>query len=135
VEPLDGLSLFANYSYILARQQSDGIWSNVERSIRNTVTLGADYIHRWGRYTLGLHADGRLQSKTYYPAPYEDAPGYGLWNISTTHTFRLHGFELIPSLGVDNVLNTRDRRIDSTLRRYANYSSGTTIVAGLRIKY
>lgn len=69
VQPLDGLSLFANYSYILARQQSDGIWSNVERSIRNTVTLGADYIHRWGRYTLGLHADGRLQSKTYYPTP------------------------------------------------------------------
>lgn len=135
VEPLDGLSLFANYSYILARQQSDGIWSNVERSIRNTVTLGADYIHRWGRYTLGLHADGRLQSKTYYPAPYEDAPGYGLWNISTTHTFRFRGLEVMPSLGVDNVLNTRDRRIDSTLRRYANYSSGTTIVAGLRIKY
>ena len=135
VEPVDGLSLFANYSYILARQESDGIWSNVERSIRNTVTLGADYSHRWGRYTLGLHADGRLQSKTYYPAPYENAPGYGLWNISTTHTFQFRGFELIPSLGVDNVFNTRDRRIDSTLRRYANFSSGTTIVAGLKIRY
>lgn len=135
VEPADGLSLFANYSYILARQESEEVWSNVERSIRNTVTLGADYSHCWGHYTLGLHADGRLQSKAYYPAPYEDAPGYGLWNISTTHTFRLRGFELIPSLGVDNVFNTRDRRVDSTLRRYANFSSGTTIVAGLRIKY
>lgn len=133
--PIAGLSLTVNYSYILGQQESDGVWQNLERSIRNTLTLAADYTHRWGIYTLGVHADGRLQSKTYYPSPYEDAPGYGLWNLSTTHTFLLRGVTLEPSLGVDNIFNTRDRRIDSTVRRYANFSSGTTIVAGLRIRY
>ena len=47
--PIAGLSLTVNYSCILGQQESDGVWQNLERSIRNTLTLAADIHH------LSLH--------------------------------------------------------------------------------
>ena len=83
---------------------------------------------------LSANVNGRLQSKTYYAA-YEDAPGYGVWNINTTHTFSLaRHLTVEPSLGIDNIFNKTDNRIDSSLRRYALYSPGRMLVAGLKIK-
>ena len=82
-----GFNLSANYAYTYARTKSGDEWTVLERSIRHTATINANYHHAWGRYGLNVNLNGRLQSKTYYTGTYEDAPGFGVWNLHTTHSF------------------------------------------------
>ena len=100
-----GFNLSTNYAYTYARTKSGSEWTPLERSIRHTATIAANYHHVWGKYGLDVNLNGRLQSKTYYPG-YEDAPGYGIWNLYTTHTFNVAKWVLLePSIGIDNIFN------------------------------
>ncbi len=129
-----GFNLSANYVYTYARTCSGDQWTPLERSIRNAATVAANYFHSWGNYGLNVNINGRLQSKTYYP-DYEDAPGYGIWNLNTTHSFDgLKHLYLEPSIGIDNIFDKVDRRIDSSNRKYALYSPGRMLVIGLKLK-
>ena len=134
----DGFNLSANYVYTYARTNSNDEWTRLERSIRHAAIITANYHHSWGKYGLNVNLNGRLQSKTYYP-DYEDAPGFGIWNLHTTHTFLVQSSKFIvhslePSIGVDNIFDKVDRRIDSTNRKYALYSPGRMLVVGLKVK-
>ena len=136
VTPMADLNITANYAYTYARTETAGKWTILERSIRNVVTLAANYHHAWGHYALGVNLNGRLQSKTYYNGTYEDAPGYGLWNINTTHTFdHLRSLLIEPSIGVDNLFDRVDRRIDSSARKFALYTPGRMLVVGLKVRF
>ncbi|MBQ9576075.1 MAG: TonB-dependent receptor [Muribaculaceae bacterium] len=129
-----GFNLSANYVYTYARSYSDEKWTPLERSFRHAATVAANYYHRWGNYGLNVNINGRLQSKTYYP-DYEDAPGYGIWNLNTSHSFDgLKHLYLEPSIGIDNIFDKVDRRIDSSRRKYALYSPGRMLVIGLKLK-
>jgi outer membrane receptor for ferrienterochelin and colicins len=131
-----GFNLSANYVYTYARTKSDEEWSVLERSIRHAATIAANYHHTWGKYGLNINLNGRLQSKTYYTGTYEDAPGYGIWNLHTTHTFDCTKWALVePSIGIDNLFDKVDRRIDSSTRKYALYSPGRMLVVGLKLKF
>ena len=133
---MPGLNLSANYVYTYARSYSDGEWSMLERSIRHAATVAANYHHSWGRYGLTVNLNGRLQSKTYYTGSYEDAPGFGIWNLNTTHSFDVAEWAYIePSIGVDNIFDKVDRRIDSSTRKFALYSPGRMLVVGLKVKF
>ena len=129
-----GFNLSASYAYTYARSQSDGEWTLLERSIRHAATVSANYHHTWGRYALNINLNGKLQSKTYYTS-YEDAPGFGLWNLNTSHRFDCARWACLePSIGIDNLFDRIDRRIDSSQRKYALYSPGRMLVVGLKIK-
>ncbi len=129
-----GFNLTANYVYTYARTRSGEQWTVLERSVRNAATVAANYYHSWGDYSLNVNINGRLQSKTYYP-DYEDAPGYGIWNLNTTHSLNgLKHLYLEPSIGIDNIFNKVDNRIDSSNRKYALYSPGRMVVVGLKLK-
>lgn len=129
-----GFNLNANYAYTYARTKTGDTWSALERSIKNVVTLSANYYQKWRKYALNINVNGRLQGKTYYPE-YENAPGFGLWNINTVHTIDCSKWLLIePSIGVDNIFDKVDNRIDSVKRRYALFSPGRMLVVGLRLK-
>ena len=133
---MQGLNLSANYVYTYARSYSDGEWSMLERSIRHAATVAANYHHSWGKYGLSVNLNGRLQSKTYYTGSYEDAPGFGIWNLNTTHSFDVAKWAYIePSIGVDNIFDKVDRRIDSSTRKFALYSPGRMLVVGLKVKF
>ena len=130
-----GFNLSAHYACTYARSKSGEQWTVLERSIRNAATIAANYHHAWGRYALNVNLNGRLQSKTYYTS-YEDAPGYGIWNLLTTHTFEMVKWALIePSIGVENIFDRVDSRIDSSKRKYALYSPGRMLVVGLKVKF
>lgn len=130
-----GFNLSTNYVYTYARTKSGEEWTALERSMRHAATVAANYHHVWGRYGLNVNLNGRLQSKTYYPG-YEDAPGYGIWNLHTTHSFDVaKWFFLEPAIGVDNIFNKVDDRIDSSQRKYALYSPGRMLVVGLKVKF
>ena len=130
-----GFNLSTNYVYTYARTKSGEKWENLERSVRHAATVAANYHHAWGRYGLNVNLNGRLQSKTYYPG-YEDAPGYGIWNLHTTHSLDIaKWFFLEPGIGVDNIFNKVDDRIDSSQRKYALYSPGRMLVVGLKVRF
>ena len=141
-----GFNLSTNYVYTYARSKSgerqrvgeasaEGMWSPLERSMRHAATIAANYHHVWGKYGLNVNLNGRLQSKTYYPG-YEDAPGFGVWNLHTTHSFDVAKWAFLePSIGVDNIFDKVDRRIDSSQRKYALYSPGRMLVVGLKVRF
>ena len=133
---LQGFNLSANYVYTYARTKSGEEWSVLERSIRHAATIAANYHHTWGRYGMNINLNGRLQSKTYYTGTYENAPGYGIWNLHTTHTFDCSKWAFVePSIGIDNLFDKVDRRIDASTRKYALYSPGRMLVLGLKVKF
>ena len=133
---LQGFNVSANYAYTYARTKSDEDWTALERSIRHAATIAANYHRSWGKYGLNVNLNGRLQSKTYYTGSYEDAPGFGLWNLNTTHSLDVAKWAYLePSIGVDNIFNRIDRRIDSSTRKYALYSPGRMLVVGLKVKF
>ena len=130
-----GFNLSANYAYTYARTKSGDEWSPLERSIRHAATIAANYHHTWGKYRLNVNINGKLQSKTYYP-DYEDAPGFGLWNLHTTHTIDCAKWVILePCIGIDNLFDKVDRRIDSANRKYALYTPGRMLVVGLKVKF
>lgn len=131
-----GFNLSANYAYTYAQTKSDEEWTPLERSIRHAVTIAANYHHSWGHYRLNINLNGRLQSKTYYTDPYEDAPGYRVWNLNTTHSLDIvKCLRLEPSIGIDNIFDRVDRRIDSSNRKYALYSPGRMLKVGMKVKF
>jgi outer membrane receptor for ferrienterochelin and colicins len=131
-----GFNLSANYAYTYARTKSGEEWTVLERSIRHSATVNANYHHAWGRYGLNVNLNGRLQSKTYYTGTYEDAPGFGVWNLHTTHSFDVVKWAFLePGIGVDNIFDKVDRRIDSSTRKYALYSPGRMLVVSLKVKF
>ena len=131
---LPGLNISANYVYTYARYKSGEAWQTLERSIRHAATIAVNYHHSWRQYALNVNLNGRLQSKTYYP-DYEDAPGFGIWNLNTTHSLHfLKGVLFKPSLGIDNIFDKVDRRIDASDRKYALYTPGRMFVIGGTIK-
>ena len=133
---LRDLNLSANYVYTYARTCSGEEWTVLERSIRHAATIAANYHHSWGKYGLNVNLNGRLQSKTYYTGSYEDAPGFGVWNLHTTHSFNLLKWAYLePSVGVDNLFDKVDNRIDSSTRKYALYSPGRMLVVGLKVRF
>ena len=133
---LRDLNLSANYVYTYARTCSGEEWTVLERSIRHAATIAANYHHSWGKYGLNVNLNGRLQSKTYYTGSYEDAPGFGVWNLHTTHSFNLLKWAYLePSIGVDNLFDKVDNRIDSSTRKYALYSPGRMLVVGLKVRF
>ena len=131
-----GFNLSANYVYTYARTKSDDQWTVLERSIKHAATVAANYHHTWNHYALNVNVNGRLQSKTYYTGSYEDAPGFGVWNLNTTHSLDVAKWAFMePSIGVDNIFDKVDRRIDSSTRKYALYSPGRMLVVGLKIRF
>ncbi len=130
-----GFNLSANYVYTYARTKSGEEWTLMERSIRHAATIAANYHHSWNRYALNVNLNAKLQSETYYTS-YENAPGFGLWNINTIHTFHCAKWlTLEPSVGIDNIFDRVDRRIDSSTRKYALYTPGRMLVVGLKVRF
>ena len=77
-----------------------------------------------------------MQSETYYTGSYENAPGFGLLNLHTTHSFDIAKWAFLePSIGVDNIFDRVDRRVDSSTRKYALYTPGRMLVVGLKVKF
>lgn len=129
------LSLLLNYAYTNGRSKANGEWTVLERTFKNSFTAGLNYNHDWRNYSLGVNLNGRFQSATYYPG-YENAPGYGVINLNTTHAFTVGNMlKLIPSVGVDNIFDKKDHRIDNPLQKVALYSPGRMFVFGLKVNF
>lgn len=132
--PIKELTLSANYSFAHGEGlNDDNTWQRLNRSVLHTATITANYTRTWGWYLLNVNLNGRIQSKTYYPGDADgDAPGYGIWNLTTRHTFScFRRFTLTPGTGIDNIFNRRDiRPLNSN---FALYSPGRSIAVSLTV--
>lgn len=86
------------------------------------------------RLYLNLNLNGRLQSKVYYPGDADgNAPGYGIWNLNTRHTFDgFRNFVIEPGIGIDNIFNKKDNR--PLNKNFALYSPGRSVVISLALR-
>lgn len=134
VNPFTGMTVAANYSYAYGSGlNDDDTWQRLNRSVMHTATFTVNYSHSWDWYKLNVNLNGRVQSKTYYPGDADgNAPGYGIWNLTTRHAFScFRRFTLIPGVGVDNLFNRRDMRPLNS--NFALYSPGRSFVASLTV--
>lgn len=132
--PFAGFTLTGNYTYAYARGKGEEGWQNIQRSIRHTATVSGNYVHSWNNYTLNINLNGRMQSKCYYPGDVDgDAPGYGIWNLNTRHSFDcFRNLSLEPGIGIDNIFNKKDMR--PLNKNFTLYSPGRMLVVSLAVK-
>jgi len=143
-----GFSAGANYVFADAKTKDMELneWRNIERSIRHTGNVNANYTHAWGNYRLNVNLNGRLQSeRTHLTATLdqatgkmvfvdESAPGYGMWNMNTKHTFGvLKNFTLEPGVGINNIFDKVDNRPYGV--NYASLSPGRTLYVSLLVRF
>ncbi len=111
-----GITIGAGYTYTDSQQKTfdyaaDGTVTvtkeDVDKSVKSVFSMLATYDKTWGIYHLNIALDGHAQSRRWSTS-YGYAKAYTLWNLSTKHTFRVKSVELEPSIGIDNIFNTRD---------------------------
>jgi len=110
-----GFTLAASYSYNNGKNLSaeEGEDDRLDKNIRHSGNLSAQWEHTWGRYRLNVLFSGQIRGPRYsstYSPRIGDAPRYSLWDLQTTHTFTLGKVILIPGIGIENLFNYRDDR-------------------------
>lgn len=147
-----GFTLAASYSFNDGRNLSaeEGEDDRLDKNIRHSGTVSAQWEHTWGRYHLNVNFGGQIRggrySSTYSPR-IGDAPAYSLWDLQTTHTFTLGKVILIPGIGIENLFNYRDDRYGylhyvndsgkdaTTFSPYATLTPGRTYYFSLGIRF
>ena len=106
--------------------------SPVDKSVRHVGSVQLAWDHDWGNYHLNVNLNGHLQGRRY-SSTYGYADAYGQWDLTTRHTFTLRQFVLEPGVGIDNLLNQRDRSPWNS--NFATTSPGRSFIVSLRMKY
>lgn len=131
-----GFRVDVNYAYASAKgKDKDGKWSVIPRSIRHSATLATNYFNEWGKYRLNINLNARFQSKRVHPGhSYGDAPGYGVWNIYTKHSFSNFKYIVLePGIGINNILDQVDDRPNGV--NYGLLSPGRTLFVSLNLQF
>lgn len=128
-------SVSGNYAFAYARgKDMEGVWDIIDRSVRHTGTFTGNFSHSWNTYRLNINLNARLQSKRYHPGhSYGDAPGYGIWDLNTRHTFNgFRHFYIEPGVGINNLFNKVDDRPIGV--NYSLLSPGRTVYVSLALR-
>lgn len=136
-----GFSLGGSYTFADARNKDiEEGWRDIERSVRHSGSVNANYIHSWKSYRLNVNVNGRIQSKrthlTLNANEWEDesAPGFAQWNLNTKHTFDgWEYFTIEPGIGINNILDKVDKRPLGV--NYFSLNPGRTIYASLLLRF
>ncbi len=104
----------------------------IDKSISDVYTIDANWEHRWSDYKLDIGVNGRISSERY-SVTYGYAPKYQLWDLVTTHSLYFDKITLVPSIGIENILDFVDDRPYNS--NYATLSPGRTIFASLAIRF
>lgn len=147
-----GFTVQGAYNFVDARNLSaeEGADDRLDKSIRHSGNLGAQWERSWGCYRLNVNFSGQIRgprfSSTYSPR-IGDAPRYSLWDLTTTHTFNLGKVILVPTIGIENLFDYTDDRPGylyyetaagkgaSTMSPYATLTPGRTYFFALGIRF
>lgn len=123
-------NLSLGYAYTHSKDKEHD--TPLDKSVRHTGTVNANYTHSWNNYRLAVTLNGRLQDKRY-SVRYDAAPAFSMWDISTRHTFLLKNITIEPGIGIENIFNYKDTRPFNY--NYATVSPGRAVFANLVIKF
>ena len=125
-----GFSLRAAFSYLDAKDEETG--NPLDKTIKNSWTLGAGWTRTWGVYTMNASLNGQIYSRRYSET-YGYAPRYTLWNLNSSHAFRLKKFVIEPGVGIENLFNWKDDRPYNS--NYATLNPGRTAYASIKLRF
>lgn len=108
-----------------------------ERTIDGTSThhanLRVKWEKDWEKYSLGIGLYGKGQSERFYKE-YGNAPGFMLWRLTTSHTFRGNrGWGVEATAGIDNLFDHVERHPYGL--NYGTTTPGRTFFASLTIRF
>lgn len=133
-----GFTLGGGYSYCDAwgtmdKGTEDEVRQHLDRSIRHTGTVSANWNREWTGYRLNINLNARGQSSRFH-ASNGVASGHWLCNLTTTHAITCLGrFVLEPTAGIENLFDYTDDRPFGV--NYATLSPGRTFFGGLTIRF
>ena len=90
-------------------QQYETTVEPTDRSLKHSGRVFAGWAHTWNRYTLNIDLNGHLQNRRWSTS-YGWAPRFSQFDLHTTHTWHLQKVDLVPGLGIENLLDKRDTR-------------------------
>ncbi len=130
-----GFSIKANYTYLDTFDFDN--YSPIDKSVEHTAVLNANWTKRWKKYVLDISIDGQYNSEmfsAFYSGVQGDIPDYTLWDITTSHSFKLKsGVVLEPVVGIQNIFDyTDDRPINSY---YATLTPGRSLYLAIGIRF
>ncbi|MEZ5004902.1 MAG: hypothetical protein R2738_00720 [Bacteroides graminisolvens] len=83
-----GFMLGGGYSFAYARGKDESGWTNIERSIRHTGSVTANWAHSWKAYQLNVNFNGRTEQRFHQSGDLdESAPGLVFWNLNSAPHF------------------------------------------------
>ena len=125
-----GFTVRGAFSYLDAKDKDTDL--PLDKTIKNSWTVGLQWAHSWGKYSLNAGLNGRIYSRRFSET-YGYAPHYSLWDLNTRHTINLKKFTLEPGIGVENLFNwTDDRPYNSN---YATLNPGRTMYVSLKVRF
>ncbi|MFR9650783.1 MAG: TonB-dependent receptor [Rikenellaceae bacterium] len=130
-----GLSLKANYTYLDSFDFDNR--SPIDKSVEHTAVINANWGKQWNNYRLNISIDGQYNSSMYsafYSGVQGEIPDYTLWDITTSHSFKLNnGVVIEPTIGIQNIFDyTDDRPINSY---YATLTPGRSLYLSLTLRF
>ena len=128
-----GFNLGAGYTLLDARNLITD--SPIDKSVKYSGNVNAQWSKNWGLYGLNINMIGRGQSKRYSETYDYDSSGFMLWDLNTGHTFNLKYFILNAGLGVENLFDWKDDRPWNTKKPYATVTPGRAFYASLTIRF
>lgn len=130
-EELDQTNQVIQYMHLDGTGYHQGNWS-----IR--------YNNTWKKYSLGVSLTGKALSKRFYPSMKkifpkregldENARGYSLWRINTTHKFKTNlPYTFALNAGIDNIFDFKETI--PTGYNYGTKTPGRTFYVGITFKF
>ncbi len=142
-----GVSLKASYTYLDTYDFDNE--SPIDKTVKHTAVLNANWAKRWNNYLLDISIDGQYNSAMYsssYNKNYRgdeysifdgqqgEIPDFTLWDITTSHSFKLNsGITVEPTVGVQNIFNYTDDRPYNSY--YATLTPGRSLYLAISIKF
>jgi len=126
-----GFTVGGGYSYVDAKNLTEDI--RLDYVAQNYGNIRAGYFHGWKKYQLNVQLLGRFQDEKFYKK-YDNAKGYQLWRLTTTHDFaEFSGINITATAGIDNIFNYID---DTPYNlKHGTINPGRTYFVGLNIKF
>lgn len=129
-----GFTLTGTYAYTDARNLSAAADEDrrLDKTVPHSATGSLRWSRSWGRYRLLVNFHGRYNSRRY-SISYGEAPSYSIWNLSTSHAFRVGSVVIEPSIGIENLFDQVDDRPYNS--NYATLNPGRSIYFSLDIRF
>ena len=125
-----GVNLSAGYTYLDTKDEEQN--RPIDKSIKNSANVNAQWGHTWDNYRLNIGVNGRINSRRFSKS-YGYAPEYQLWDLNTRHSFNLKSVILEPGLGIENIFNYIDDRPYNT--NYSTLTPGRSVYVSLSIRF